>query len=294
MKKIISILLFFALIMTCLSGCAFGSQTPEPTEPIDPEKFQGALIAALVDYLTEPMGEIIPHMFPFQIELGIIRASAQPDNAFMAQAYLAKADPESFYYMCGYYNDAHPYETSNYCCARSYTWVKFESADAIPESYNNEKLIVVFQISETKDCRNIMPVENTVPLITYFQEYIPEFLDGYNVAAPLFVDKFYVVTTRGYKDDYICCAEDNNHYYAKARACVVLDGVCYLTDKQYVEYPDGSRQDYAMTAGMYYEALAQAMITDKYFETDQKGNVVHYRLFKLDDVVNNLLNLEDE
>ncbi len=303
MKKAIIMILLCNLLLSYFAGCAFmdrfiGSTQTEnptetPTEPIDPEAYQKALIGALVEYLAKPsIGEVNPHMFPFQTELGIIRESAQSADGFQSQAYLAKVDPERFYYMCGYYNETHPHEMSRYCCVRSYTWVKFESADAIQESYNDEKLIVAFQVNGTKACRNVMPVENTVPLFTYFQEYTPEFSDGYNIAAPLFADKFYVATTRSVKRDYMFLAENDDNHHTKTRACVVLDGVCYLTDKQYVEYPDGTREDYAMTAGRYYEALAGIMITDKYSETDSKGNIVHYRLFKLDDVVDILLNWE--
>ena len=48
MKKIISILLLCALLIACLSGCVFGSQTPEPTEPIEEIRFTAEIIAQLL------------------------------------------------------------------------------------------------------------------------------------------------------------------------------------------------------------------------------------------------------
>lgn len=48
MKRVITILLLCALLPTCFSGCAFGSQTPEPTELIEEIRFTAETIAQLL------------------------------------------------------------------------------------------------------------------------------------------------------------------------------------------------------------------------------------------------------
>jgi hypothetical protein len=181
-------------------------------------------------------------------------------------------------------------ETKTYACAEEYTWAKFESADAIPEFYNDKKFIVAFQINETKECQNVMPITETVPPLTYFQKYMPEFSDGYNISAPLLIDKTFIVRDMIFETSHIIFTEERG-FYPTAQACVVLDGACYLAEKLGVEFTDGT---YDLRGGKYNSVLNQVMITGKYTQTDEKGNTIHYGLFKLDDIVEILLNWEDE
>ena len=64
-----------------------------------------------------------------------------------------------------------------------------------------------------------------------------------------------------------------------------------LAEKLGVEFTDGT---YDLRGGKYNSVLNQVMITGKYTQTDEKGNTIHYGLFKLDDIVEILLNWEDE
>lgn len=281
------VLLILLIVTMTTTGCTFGAQVPEPSEQ---QNGDISIVSALMQHLSAASDDKLLRVNQFEYDLNFLKLSGQPDNKFQARAYLAKIDPESFYYMCAYYSGTSEDETKTYACAEEYTWTKFESADAIPEFYNDKKFIVAFQINETKECQNVMPITETVPPLTYFQKYMPEFSDGYNISAPLLIDKTFIVRDMIFETSHIIFTEERG-FYPTAQACVVLDGVCYLAEKLGVEFTDGT---YDLRGGKYNSVLNQVMITGKYTQTDEKGNTIHYGLFKLDDIVEILLNWEDE
>lgn len=287
-RCVFRVLLILLIVAMTVSGCTFfGAQGEDPTEPQNDDI---SPVSALTQYLTTPVVDAGHRINQFQYDLNLLKMSGQPDNEFQAQAYIAKLDPESFYYMCAYCSCTHENETKYYTCIEDYIWVKFESANAIPEYYSDKKFVVAFQLNETRDCRNVMPTECAIPQITYYQKYAPEFVDGQNVAKPLLSVKTFVVKNLIFEMNHIFFNEKIS-FYPTAEACVVLDGVCYLARKLGVEFSDGI---YDLGGGKYNSVLNQIMVTDKYYETDINGNTVHFGLFNLDDIVDILLNWEDE
>ncbi len=296
MKRIVSISLLFTLLLSCFAGCAFMDRfisetqtenpTETPTEPIDPAAYQKALISTLIAYLKTYNDEESRVMLGFSAMLSFFKMSGDRQLGF--RTFLVKLDAEKYYYMCGYYNCAHIDEAKNYRCADAYTWVKFESADEIQEYYNDEKMVVAFQINETKDCQHLMPVNDDVPVVAFYQMYTAEFADGYNVAAPYMCDEPRLVGDREGSNPLYFSDKGNWPY-------VVLGGTFYLTERIYTDYPNGTRYTYSLeqSFGKYRDALMQVMITGKYSEIDEDGNTIHYGLFKLEDVVDILLNWED-
>lgn len=284
MKRTICIILLCALLIGCIS---LGFFIYANSQKVDEE-----LIATLINYLQMRNAESVPKLQSFENDMNMLKLSGQIDNEFQAQAFRVKINPTNCYYVCAYLNVQHSRESGEYCGYSNYRWVKFSNAKDILEYDDGEKLIVAFQINRTIERQHVMPIWERVPSISFFQIYYPQFVDGHNVEAINRCDETLIITTR-LKKDHLYFTKDD--FYVRILPSVVLDGICYLTEKLYVDSPSGDRYSYSVKGrlGKYYDVLMEMMITDKYTEIDECGNTIHYGLFNLKDIINTLVNWEE-
>ena len=156
-------------------------------------------------------------------------------------------DSSDYYYVCGYYTDDHQAEAQFYCCSKKYTWIIVENESEIPESYNNLKFIVAFQINKTASAIDIATGETVSTEIEHYLEYSPKFVNGKNVAEKRYFDGTYICFTDP-EDKYMFdCSEDYFHF-TYTLSCIELDGKWYICIKN---------DDLEVEFGQYYDALIE-------------------------------------
>ncbi len=299
MKKIISILLLSGLLLTSFSGCAlFGQQDENPTEePVVLPKQQADqddLIVNLVAYLDSLNDDINPLPTSVERKINLIK-----DERFVQRAVHVEIDPSSCYFVCGYYNTEHDKETSWYCCAADYTWVKFENANEIQEYCNGEKMIVAFQINEASFVKDIISCDVNVLGFSHFQLYETQFIDGFNINASDNLDKTFISLFHEmmlYEEQihrnyiYHSIGTYNNDW--GAFLCVYREDKCYILIELYVIGTNGHRAENDLTQefGEYYDILMPMLQTDEeYSVTYEAGYTRYYGLIPMDDFVDAVL-----
>ena len=279
-----ALLLIFALV-----GCN-APQTPTSTAsavPADPpvkatdkRDLNPDLIESMVDYLEEWRDLVsidsLLHLFAYKIYY-IVDQNRNP--------FHVKLDSLDFYYACGYAAlDAEHAEREKkfYCCLEDYTWVRFENEADIPETYNMEQLVVVFQINKAAVCQNILQDAWDGSTMEHYQLYTPKFENGKNVAPAIeLVDEFIFLSDSQQLNQY--CGTGHAFFKYVTIPCIELDGKCYLPQRIYSIDLYGQRHeaDLRYQFGMYYDDLMEIMITDRYSVTQENGTVAYYGLFEL-------------
>ena len=156
-------------------------------------------------------------------------------------------DSSNYYYVCGYFTDDHESESKYYCCPRKYTWIIVESEKDIPEKYKELNFIVAFQMNKTSSAINIATNEAVSTQIEHYMKYVPQFVDGKNIAKKIDVDF-----------TYICFVNHDNAYHFDTTTdyfhdtytlnCIEIEGKWYLLYKV-------KREDMELHFGEYYESL---------------------------------------
>ncbi len=290
MKKILSILLLSGLLLSCFAGCAFGAQTPEPTE--EPTKLASKynnpmdlpedMLDAIVDYLQSLNMDYDMPPTSVEIKINKIKNGSQPLHVAF--------DPESCYFVCGYYNDAHKSETSEHCCAEEYTWITFEKADKIQEYRNGEKMIAAFQINKALFVRDISQENASIPEMEHFQMYECEFIDGINTNEPVVFDETFIYLNESSKSVVYHNMAIYYHNWV-AFPCVNLASQYYLPIQLNVTYPSGHISQINLTYefGNYHDALIDILVTGKYSVTYETGAVGSYGLLEVNEFANTVL-----
>lgn len=274
MKKNVSVVLLCSLLLVCFAGCTVPDKYEEkvPTEL----QSQDALVCTLIEYLHSLF---VSHDMPdtsTAIKIDEIKNGKQGLHVgFNSSAY---------YFVCAYYDNAHEDETTDYCCATNYTWVKFENANEIIERYKDLRFVVAFQINKASFVTDIVTKKATVPNIEHFQEYVPNFNNGFNANGAVVFDTSFI---------YINSSDDRNVYHSiyaydnvlKTLPCTFLNDRYYIINDLYTIYPDGSRSDSNVISdfGGYYDALVNIMDTKNYSEIDEKGRTIFYGLIEIND-----------
>ena len=242
MKKLILILTLIFALTLCFVACdvadenSDGSQTEDSTEtsvnndieqatmePVSVEEKRIELIAALISYLRGIMTDYdLPDIVPFHEQ---VKRGKQP-------LYL-KFSPDSYYYMCGYYNPIHEYVENMYssCCVQEYTWVEFENATDILDEYNGQKFVVAFQINKTSLVKDVSANAEAVPKVEYFQVFTPEFENGSNVNESIIFDKTFLYANSSKKSIVFC--HDPLYEDGATVFCEKRQGEYYIVDKYY-------------------------------------------------------------
>lgn len=290
MKKIISILLLSGLLLACFAGCAFGEQTPEPTEaptkPVskynNPMELPEDMLDSLVDYLESRNMRYDMPSTSVEIKIDKIKNDSQPLHVAF--------DPESSYFVCGYYNDAHKSETSAHCCAEEYTWIKFENAKKIQESFDGKKMIVAFQINKALFVRDISQENASIPEMEHFQMYKCEFIDGINTNEPVVFDETFIYLNESSKSVVYHNMAIYYHNWV-AFPCVNLNSQYYIPIPLSVTYPSGniSQTNLTYAFGNYHDALMGILVTGEYSVTYETGAVASYGLLEVNKFANTVL-----
>lgn len=277
MNKFISMILLCALLLACVSGCA----TPYKDEEKNPIELQShdVLVCTLIEYLQDLF---VDHELPdtsTAIKIDEIKNGKQ--------ALHVGFDGSEYYFVCAYYDNTHEDETTHYCCATNYTWVKFENANEISEKYKDLRFVVAFQINKASFVTDIVTKDATVPNIEHFQEYAPNFSNGFNANGAVTFDINFI---------YLNSSDDGNVYHSisaynnvlKTFPCKFLNDQYYISMDLYTIYPDGSRSDSNLISdfGEYYDALVNIMDTKKYSVIDEKGRTIFYGLIEVNDFAN--------
>ncbi len=233
----------------------------------------------LADYLQMLFAEYEMKENSFAIRLNYIKRGVRTLHVTF--------DPSEYYFVGAYYNAPHEQqypELELFCCSLKYTWVKFENADEIKDSYNGQTLIAAFQINKSLICESF-PSATSDSLMEHFQVFKPIFENGINIASPLVYDGSFIYLTLSEKETVYCSKDAYNHDWV-AFDCIVRDGQHYVSSILYSEYANGTRYDWDMQYefGEYYDALMRIMITGQYSETYENGTVSHFGLFKIEDI----------
>ena len=290
MKKIISILLLSCLLLTCFAGCAFGSRNVDRK-----------LISTLVNYLETYFWEYDMIGLSSEGKIDQIKNGAQPLHVAF--------DPEDYYFVCGYYNDTHENgnESSMFCCAKEYKWVKFESADKIRESYLGAEFVVAFQINRALFVKDLSANKDYRPGMEHFQMYKPKFVNGLNTNAPVEFDKTFIylngaVLSGGFTEKFkgtVYCSVKQHTHRIYTISCTCLEDQYYIPIHTYTIDSNGeiysdSTNYLTKDFGAYYDAIVDTMETGRYSVKKETGifgqyYISHYGLISVDDFANKII-----
>ena len=289
-RCVFRVLLILLIVAMTATGCAFGTQTPEPTEePTKPtSKYNNPMdlpedmLDAIVDYLQSLNMEYDMPSTSVEIKIDKIKNGSQPLHVAF--------DSESSYFVCGYYNDAHKSETSEHCCAEEYTWIKFENANKIQESFDGKKMIVAFQINKALFVRDISQENTSIPEMEHFQMYECEFIDGINTNEPAVFDETFIYLNKSSKSVVYHNMAIYYHNWV-AFPCIDLDSQYYIPIRLSVTYPSGNISQFNLTYdfGNYHDALMDILVTGKYSVTYETGAVASYGLLEVNEFANAVL-----
>ncbi len=205
-------------------------------------------------------------------------------------AVLLKFDTADRYYVCGYYDGKHERlrESIDHCCVSSYVWVTYENENEIKELHGDLRIAVSFQINSASYCQSIVPNRENPELAEHFQIYIPEFVDGINVASYIeFKDVFIQLWPPEYTGIY--CSKDALLHDLYSIECVLVDGQYYINiGSVFSVSPNGEyrEMDISRNLGKYYDDLVDVMINDKYTSTNTHGRIIGYGLCAFEDIIN--------
>ena len=203
----------------------------------------------------------------------------------MTQGLHVAYDSSDYYFVGGYCKPIHPNESHDYCCAKEYTWLKFDGEQEIKENYKGLKLAVVFQINRAKLVNDILIGQTDIATFEHFQIYTPSFNNGVNTNTPIIFDDTYIYlnssnktaiyhSTFSFFDEYIMIP------------CIYLENNYYVKTELYVLSSDGKMSELASySLGKHYEALLQIMKEEHYVVKYKNGREVHFGLIDIESFV---------
>lgn len=314
MRKIISIILVSSLLLLCLSGCSFFDKKDEITNTDN--------VGDVDDSYGENKGDIIdkePPQFTgtpidknSDIFNAIIRLLGERGtdidvaasrnlghkielvNKYGAQLLEIKLNPSETYFVCAY--DIHyKFRPGDYRAERGKecNWFLFNRADEIPEFYNNEKCVLIFQFNKASSVTNILG-NNCVPKIDHFLELPPEFENGYNITPPIALNQtIYYIDRIGwngpvrfdYESEKTSYFSTSSYYDQWLRIHFIeIDGVNYIKFISNQIEPNGKEHKISTeyTFHDYYDIFADVVEHDKYIYKNN-GYTYVYSCIRLDD-----------
>lgn len=318
MRKCISATLICALLLICLSSCSFldairnaiperSDNTPDSNvtndgsvkndedngTEITPE-FKGIpiendsdIVKAIVDLLYNRHTDHDMHSGEIEYKLYSIEKHG-------AQLLEITFNPWEYYFVCGYENQKLTSIHQEDYRAKNCTWFKFDSADEIPEYYNDEKCVFAFQVNKSSSIINLLG-NDSIPKVDHFLDYEPEFSDGFNTAYPLvFGETIYYVDTPGgfYGFDH---SADKINYYSTALFynpwltlfTIEIDGtICIKIPSKTVD-GDSEVGNIELRFGEYYELFTDVIYKDAYMvkHLEFDSCMYFYSCIKIDDFV---------
>ena len=308
MKKLILLILVCSLALLTFVGCndnTTNGNTPLSSTPAgttdettlpennpseQPAELNTELIETLVTYLEQYLVEYDLKGKSLFEKIDDIKSGIQPLHVVF--------NPNDYYYMCGYYTPTHEYEEYMYCCAKGYTWAKYEKETDIPEFYESQPCMVVFQINKSLSVTDILSNTTDVPAMQHFQIYKPTFENGVNTASPIVYNQGFLYLTypncelNGFFDNTIYYSTDFYYHPISTIPCVRLGDQDYLLFFLYSTKADGTIRetaDYTYDFGGYYDVLMNKMEKEKYSVTNDKEITLFYGVISIEDFVNEVL-----
>lgn len=257
--------------------------TTEPGQLCQPQiiGLDEDLIAEILDFLKTMHIEYEMPEDSFAIKINKIKKDG-------LQPLHVKFDAENYYYACAYYDPTHEhpeYETSGYCCANDYTWVKIDKPDQITDTYKGLNFICAFQVNRTVFCHDIGQTEGVSKNMEHYLRYTPDFVDGSNTADASVFDKCFIYLNSSNLETAYCTVERQYHNWS-AMLCMEFDGRYYVPYYLHMKYADGTTgsSDLKWHFGEYYEYVMSIMLTDKYSVPDAYGGTAYYGLISVEEI----------
>ena len=279
MKKILSFLLLFALLLLSLSACADSDDGHGKPTVLGEESSE--LISALSDHLQSLLISYSMTEVSLANQIDKIKNGAQP--------LLVTFDPSEFYYVCGYYKGTNEDESSFYRNASDYVWLRYEKAEDIRETYRGRTCIAAFQLNPASSVADIRPEKEVPPAFEHFAMVNPVFEKGYNTEIFDGFDEPFIYLNSGDKSRVYYTTIRNLREF-RTFDCIRLDGQLFIPVILYHINSDGKRDDRNLEREFdeYYDTLMDIMITGKYTET-YAGSVIYYGLFSIEDFAESVL-----
>ncbi len=303
MKRLILLILIISFLLLPLAGC---NNKNDPTGTTNSTTVDNTLNMPTsereLDKNSELVLTLVAYLEQYWVEYDLIGRSLENkinDIKNGIQPLHVVFDPDSYYFVCGYYNS--PFENGDvgYEKAKEYTWVKYEDETEIQEYYNGIKWAVVFQINKALTITDILSNDTAVPNMEHFQIYKPTFENGANTAEPIVFDKTFI-----YLDNFLNQLDEDVIYHSKSWyyhsnvtiSCVYIDGEYYLPfylatleDGEIFDAQQAlSTNQFTYTLGEYYDAIIRVMDTEKYSVVVNEKYTYRYGVVSIDDFVNSI------
>ncbi|MBR5144130.1 MAG: hypothetical protein IKW53_03670 [Clostridia bacterium] len=245
------------------------------------------LVLELISYLRLKSVKSERGPLSTEIKIDIIVSGAKP--------VLVDFDSSSYYIVCAYYNSTHDIERINYCCADKYIWVKYAKEADIKEYYNDQELVVSFQINKASFVWDMSSDTANAISFEHFREFKAVFENGKNIYQCVPFDKVFI---------YSNTSDEENIYYSLSLSgsvfrtfnCAKIDEQYFIPYYLYRIYPDGhcSVTDLSnklrLDFGKYYDELSNMLIYDKYIFIRDNGAIDYYALIDVNEFSNAFVN----
>lgn len=294
MKKRILIIILCGILAILLVACkgeveSGGGEEPTtppiqdpngpdaPVESLSPADRDSELIRELVSYLKGYFDSCDLPPSNLEQKIDSIKDGSRPEYVSF--------DPESYYFVGGYYNAEHDHEKEKYCCVDEYTWVIFEDATQIQEYYAGEKNVVVFQVNRSLFTTDLLTGEQLTGM-EHFQIFVPEFADAKNTNEPYVYGETYIYL-KSYGDSAIYYSSRKAAHYLKTIPCEKYGKGYYIPVALYTVEISGEQIDYDLTAefGEYYDILSSLMLDKELCKYDTKGNAHYFGIFEIEEFI---------
>lgn len=272
MKRIVYILIICTLVALLLSSCVlydFFAGNIYNDSSIDDE-----LISELVNYLECYNND-------YELEGNIVEERIDKLKSGTQGIHVA-FDSSDYYFVGGYCKPIHQNESHDYCCAKEYTWLRFDSEQEIKESYKGLNLVVVFQINRAKLVNDILTDKTDITTFEHFQIYTPSFNNGVNINVPITFDYTYI---------YLNSSNQTAIYHSKFSffdeyimiPCICLADNYYVKTELYTLSSDGNMNESgSYILGKHYETLLKIMEEEHYVVENKNGSKVHFGLIDIE------------
>ena len=241
------------------------------------------VVLELIEYLRYYKVGVFPHILPYTFEdkFDEIKSGTQP--------LLVDFDhTSSYYFICGYCLNK---ETTIYRDAGEYTWIRYENENEIQEYYNGEQIVIAFQINAAIFIDDILPSDKEVPKVEHFQVYECQFVDGFNVSAPVEFYETFIYLNSSTKSTVYYCTDKYNSYRYDVPCIYYKDQYC-LTIYMGYKYSDGSpehRENHESVYGKYSKPILESLIETEGVAYIGNGRVYFYGLLPIEDFANKIL-----
>ena len=291
MKRLILILLTCAMLVGCLASCNIldpqqNAQSEEPQEGpnkrVYGEDVEEEISTQLSDYLRMLKLDYGLTDYTFENQINSLKDGRVP--------IFVNFSPKDCYYVCAYYNISHDVAEGDggiYCCVDNYTWVKFNKSTEIPQRYNDQEIIIVFQINRTDLIMNLLSEEIEPPIIQHFQMFEPEFIDGFNIKNSIEFSNIYIYLY-GFDRRMILFSASNIFDRSLLIDCVFYENEYYVSNmiKKEISGKNTITVDLVYYFGEHYDYLTDSSREKIYVETNLAGVTTHYLLTDLNSFIN--------